>query len=41
MTEVSKDTKVDPKWLVSKTQFSDDRDRNINIEIIDELHLDS
>ncbi len=37
-TEVSKDTEFDPKSSVSKTQFSDDHDRNRNIEIIDELH---
>ncbi len=40
-TEVSKDTEVDPQLLVSKKQFSDDHNRNIKIEIIDELHLDN
>ncbi len=40
-TEISKDTEVNPQSSVSKTQFSDDHDRNINIEIIDELHLDN
>ncbi len=40
-TEVSKDTEVNPKSSVSKTKFSDDHDRNIKIEIIDELQLDS
>ncbi len=41
MTEVSKDTKVNPKSSVSKTKTSDDHERDIKINIIDDLQLDS
>ncbi len=41
MTEVSKYSEVDPKAFVSKHKISDDHERNIKIDIIDDLQLDS